>query len=276
MKNSPQSVIFPIISRNHFTKLRTWRSFHLTLSLGEGREEASKFYELLNTICPVLMIFLHAECNQRSMKKYLSLFIVLLIYTASYAASTDTTAVKMRHGKPTKPPVCYLDLSTGINNPSGFLGVDFNICLSNYVTLDGGVGAGTWGNKLFVGAKYYLKAGDRAWAVGGGFSYSSGEENVNLNLNTVNGDKEKVSLSLKSQDDAFIAIYHYWTLGKKYNRFYVDAGKAVDLHTPRFHEDPGYPQLTSDAIQKVKRMAPGDFAGGIMVGLGFSFGLYRK
>lgn len=220
------------------------------------------------------MIFLHKH-NTTSMKKYLITLAILLVTCTTYA-STDTTAVKMRHGKPTKPPVCYLDLSTGINNPSGFFGLDFNICLNSYITLDAGVGPGTWGNKLFVGAKYYLKTAARNWAVGGGFSYSSGEENVNLNLNTVTGNKEKISLSLKPQDDAFLAIYHYWTLGKKYNRFYVDLGKAVDLHAPRFHEDPNYPPLTSDAVQKVKQMAPGYFIGGIMAGVGFSFGLYRK
>jgi len=210
------------------------------------------------------------------MKKYLFSFIALLFCIATYAAPADTTTIKMRHGKPTKPPVCYLDLSTGVNNPSGFLGLDFNICLSNYVTLDAGVGPSTWGNKLFVGAKYYLNTGDRSWAVGGGFSYSSGEENVNLKLNTLAGNDQKVSLSLKSQDDAFIAIYKYWTLGKKYNRFYVDLGKAVDMHVPRFHEAPGYAPLTSDAVQKVKNMAPGDFLGGVMLGVGVSFGLYRK
>jgi len=238
--------------------------------------EGGKFYELINSFYPILMIFLHTQHNQRSMKKYLSLSIALLICTFTYAAPTDTADVIMRHGKPTKPPVCYIDLSTGINNPPGVFGVDFNICLGPAVTLDAGVGPSTWGNKLFVGAKYYLKDAHRSWALGGGFSYSSGEENVNLKLNTVNGDKEKISLSLQPQDDGFVAIYHYWTIGKKYNRFYIDAGKAVDLHTPRFHEDPGYPPLTSDAIQKVQRMAPGNFIHGIMIGTGVSFGLYRK
>ena len=210
------------------------------------------------------------------MKKYFPLFITLLICSGLHAAAQDDTTQTTKHKKPSRPPSCYLGLSTGINNPPGIFGVDFNICLGPAVTLDAGVGPSTWGNKLYAGAKYYLKDAHRSWAVGGGFSYSSGEENVNLKLNTVNGDKETISLSLKPQDDGFIAIYHYWTIGKKYNRFYVDAGKAVDLHTPRFHEDPGYPQLTSDAVSKVKRMAPGDFIGGIMIGTGVSFGLYRK
>ena len=211
------------------------------------------------------------------MKRYLLLFIAFMLHIAAQATNADTTLPQTvtRHKRPSKPPVCYLGLSTGINNSPGIFGVDFNIALGKYVTLDAGAGPSTWGNKLYVGAKYYLKEAHRNWAVGGGLTYNSGVENVNLKLNTVYGYKEKVALSLKPEDNAFVAIYHYWTLGHKYNRFFVDLGKSVALHPPHFHETYGDP-LTDQAKQSVKRLAPGNFIGGMMLGVGVSFGLYRK
>lgn len=211
------------------------------------------------------------------MKKYFLVFIALILYASTKAQQTDTTTHGNgnSHIKPVKPPVCYLGLSTGINNAPGIFGLDFNIRAGNFVTIDAGVGPSTWGNKIYIGAKYYLKENYRGWALGGGITYNSGVESVRLKLNTIYGIREKVSLSLKPEDNAFVAIYHYWTLGKKYNRFYVDLGKSVPLHPPHYHEMYGDP-LTDQAKQNVKQLAPGNFMGGMMVGAGFSFGLYRK
>ena len=214
------------------------------------------------------------------MKKYFLFFIAFLICSGAWAGAADTTISRetkkmMRHTKPVKPPVCYLGLSTGISNAPGIFGLDFNICIGKYITLDAGAGPSTWGNKLYLGAKYYLKQPNRGWAVGGGVTYNSGEENVKLNLSTITGTREKVALTLKPQDDAFLAIYHYWTLGRKYNRFFIDLGKSILLHQPKYHEIYGDP-LTEQANDAVKRLAPGGFLGGFMFGTGFSFGLYRK
>ncbi len=213
------------------------------------------------------------------MKKYLFVFIALILSISTQARQGDTTLAYgnnvTKNRKPAKPPVCYLGLSTGINNAPGVFGLDFNIRLGNFVTLDAGVGPSTWGNKIYAGAKYYLKEAHRGWALGGGLTYNSGVESMKLRLNTIYGTRERVALSLKPKDNAFVAIYHYWTLGRKYNRFYVDLGKSVPLHPPHYHELYGDP-LTDRASQDIKRLAPGNFMGGMMIGAGFSFGLYRK
>ena len=213
------------------------------------------------------------------MKRYFLVLIALIISVGTYATKADTTLPEIRttkHAKPSRPPACYLGLSTGINNAPGYFGLDFNIVLSKFVTLDAGVGPCTWGNKLYVGSKYYLKENHRGWALGGGFTYSSGVENIKLRLNTIYGDRQKVSLALKPEDNLFVAISRYWNLGRKYNRFYVTLGKSVPLQPPHFHEFQGQPPITDQARQNVKRLAPGNFINGIIVGVGFSFGLYRK
>ncbi len=209
------------------------------------------------------------------MKKYLLLVIAVVLWSATFAQQADSvTSHKKKHAKPAKPPVCYIGFSTGVDNPPGVFGLDFNIRVAKFITLDVGAGPGTWGNKLYLGGKYYLKEPHRGWALAGGFTFSSGEENVKLHLSTING-VEKVSMSLKPVDNAFIAVYHYWTLGKKYNRVFVDFGKSVALRPPHYHELYGDP-ITDQARDRIRSLSPGGFLGGLMFGAGLSFGLYRK
>ncbi len=201
------------------------------------------------------------------------------VYVSAYAQQADTTITghspKKKHEMPTKTPACYIGLSTGIDNPSGYFGLDFNIRLGKYITLDVGAGPGTWGNKLYLGGKYYLKENQQGWALSGGFTFSSGQETLNLRLPTINNTTERVALTLKPENNAFIAAYHYWKLGRKHNRFFVDFGKSIALHPEHFHQKNGDP-LTDEARQRVRNLCPGEFLGGLMAGTGFSFALYRK
>ena len=213
------------------------------------------------------------------MNKYLLLLSFLVTCIYGYAQQPDnastSSAKKQRHMMPSKPPVCYIGLSTGIDNPAGVVGLDFNIRVAKYITVDAGAGPGTWGNKLYIGGKYYLKEAHRGWALAGGFTFSSGEENVKLHLSTLYNGTEQVALSLKPEDNAFIAVYHYWDLGKKYNRFFVDFGKSIALRPPHYHEIYGDP-LSDQGKQRVRSLSPGEFLGGLMLGVGVNFGLYRK
>ncbi len=215
--------------------------------------------------------------NSIEMRHYLLVLVALVMCSAAYAQQADTAASpvsKKKHVKPAKPPVCYIGFSSGMNNTTGFLGLDFNIRVNKFVTLDAGAGPSTWGNKLYLGGKYYLQKAHRGWALAGGFSFSSGEENMHVTAATYYGT-ERVHLALRPQTNAFIGVYRYWTLGKKYNRIFVHAGKSIALHPVRFHETYGDP-LTEDAKRQIRNMSPGGFLGGLTLGGGFSFGLYRK
>ena len=209
------------------------------------------------------------------MHKRLLVVISLLLCMHGYAQQADDEPTqkelkkKVRSVKPEKPPVCYIGFSGGINNPAGIVGFDFNIKVANYVTFDGGAGPSTWGNKLYVGAKYYIKPVQRGFALGGGITFNSGQENARIKMETVNG-RQDVKVNLKAQTNAFIAVYHYWNIGRKYNRFFAEVGKSVQLHGAHYHEVYG-PPLTDKSADNIRSIAPG----GLMAGVGFSFALYR-
>jgi len=179
---------------------------------------------------------------------------------------------KKRIERPAKSPACYLGFSGGINNPSGAVGVEFNVQVGKYVTFDCGAGPSTWGNKLFAGGKYYLKQAHRGFAFGGGLTFSSGQENIKISNDHNPRSNDKVIVSLKPQPNAFLAAYHYWNVGRKYNRFFVELGKSVPLHSARYHELPNQQPLSDDAKRLIKILSPG----GMMAGVGFSFGLYHR
>src|SRR3954469_150249 len=71
-------------------------------------------------------------------------------------------------------PGIYITTSTGINNNTAILGFNFELPLSANVTIDGGPGTGTWNNKLYIGAKYYLKPAQRGFAFGTGITHATG------------------------------------------------------------------------------------------------------
>ena len=196
------------------------------------------------------------------------LFIVACFFSSAAFAQEEqqTASAVIRKGI---PPVCYLGVSSGLNNPAGFVGFDINIKLNRYLTLDGGAGTSTWGNKLYSDVKYYLKENQRGFAFAGGFTFNSGLENIKVNMKTVQGT-ERVTLSLKPQPNLFIAFYHYWTVGHKYNRFFVAGGASVRMHPTHFHEIYGDP-LTDNASNNLRRIAPG----GLVACAGFSFALHR-
>lgn len=206
------------------------------------------------------------------MRKYLLALILPFICCVSYGQQRDSIAVINNKSTPAHAgiPTMYLGPSAGINNTPGFIGFDLNLPLGSHVSIDGGMGASTWGNKLFLGGKYYLRKHCRGWALGAGLTFNSGQENRKMKLPTVNG-REDVTLQLKPQTDAFTALYHYWTLGRHNNRFYLDGGWAYKLHSCRYDELYG-DELTGRADTRVRRFAPG----GIMLGTGFSFCIRTK
>ena len=192
---------------------------------------------------------------------------------AAHAQSTgDQTNKKGRHKREhiTTPPVCYVGSGTGINNPSGFLGFDASIPIAKTVTLDGGAGASTWGNKLFVGAKYYLRPYQRGWAFGGGLTFNSGMDDFKPRLDTRYG-RQRVALNLAPQTNIFLGVYHYWTLGRNHNRFYLHFGRSIRLTEVRYTQLAGYP-LTEKSDHVLRTIAPGGF----MAGLGFSFAIHNR
>lgn len=202
--------------------------------------------------------------------------LFLLFYLSSMITASGQQDNKKASNKKeyrSTPPVCYIGFSMGIDNPCGALGFDVNIPLTKTVTLDGGAGTSTWGNKLYVGAKYYLRSPQRGFAFGGGFTFNSGADNVKARLETVYNGRQNVTLSLKSQTNIFLGVYHYWTLGRNNNRFYLELGRSVPLSGIHYEQLNVYGNpINQNSRNIIEMKAPGGF----MAGFGFSFALYNK
>ncbi len=211
------------------------------------------------------------------MKRLTFLAISILICTSAFAQqSAGSSKDKTKHAKAEvksrgRCPLVFLNASSGLNNNTGMLGVGVDFAFAPHGSVDLGIGLGTWGEKAYLGAKYYLKHCHTGWAFGGGVTYSTGEKNFVYNLETVYGNTEPVNLNLLSQTNIFIAAYKYCSVGKRHNRFYLEMGWSVPVTPVSFEQTTGDP-LSDNSVKTVNFISPG----GLIIGAGFSFGVPRK
>ena len=167
-------------------------------------------------------------------------------------------------------PAVYITTSTGINNNTGLLGFSFDVPVSSNVVIDGGVGASTWNSKVYAGVKYYLKPHQRGFAFGTGLTYCTGLYDDKHTLQTIYGANEPIEYNKNPQTNILFAAYRYWTLGRKYNRFYLELGWSVPLTGgDKITQLNGYP-ITANTRSNLAFWAPG----GLILAAGFSFGVH--
>ena len=214
------------------------------------------------------------------MIKYLLIILLAMCCYTGYAQEKRPPSderIMYRHNEEKAmglgtPPFSYIGFSSGLNNPAGAIGFDFDIPVHRYLVLGVGGGFSSWGNKLHLDAKYFFRQHQRGWALGGGFTFNSGDNKfITRPLQTNAGIKEKVSLDLKVQRNVFFAVYHYWNLGRRYNRFFAGLGWSVPLVERKFIQLSG-DNLTNKSAKRIDLFAPG----GPMLSLGFSFGLHHR
>ena len=204
--------------------------------------------------------------------KQLTTTLIALLFCAHSFAQDGT---EKSHYKETKkeytgrPPVLYITTSTGINNNTGLVGVGIDVPVGQKLLLGAGAGISTWGDKIYIGGKYFLRPGHTGWAFGGGVTHNTGLTNFTDNLETVYGNTEQVTLNLNAQTNVFLAAYRYWSIGRKrINKFYLELGWSVPLTGDRFDQTDGDP-ISSNSTATMNLLSPG----GIIVGAGFSFGV---
>lgn len=197
------------------------------------------------------------------MKKIL-LVVALIGFGISAQAQEQAT-------EPTNTPrKFYLGFSTGFNQGTGLIGITGEYLVAKNLTVNGVIGLGTWGFKTTGGLKYYLDYPGK-WAFGVGYSYSSGVDDVPVNLQEdfVQGQSgnQTVNFNLLPASTVNISAIKYFLLGKqKKNRFHLEFGYAIPTSTNRYETDA---MLTSDGTRFMKILQPG----GLLLGAGFSFGL---
>jgi hypothetical protein len=210
------------------------------------------------------------------MRKLILIAITLFAATTVMAQDYDqtiqpTNKVKVKEKRSGSCSNLYIDLSTGLNNNAGLLGVGVDGHVSDAFSINGGVGLlTTWGYKLYLGGKYYFNSCHKGWAIGGGFTYSTGIKDFEPTLETAYGTQEQVRLDLLAQTNFFAAAYKYWNLGRR-NRLYLELGYSAPLSTDKFTQTGGSP-ISKHSSDLMRLISPG----GLIVGLGFSFGTGRR
>lgn len=205
------------------------------------------------------------------MKRFLVVIILMCFFldARSQNALNDTTKnVEKRHSA--KKPFAYIGFSIGLNNPCG-AGFDFDIPVKKYFTIGTGLGFSSWGNKLYIDAKYFLKTNHLGWALAGGIAYNSGVENFAAKYETVKKTTEEIKLNLHPLSTAFLGLFHYVKLGNRNSRLVIGIGYSVRLQQPQYEQVSKSAKLSDNAISKIQKREPGGF----MLGLGFLFGLHH-
>jgi len=203
------------------------------------------------------------------MKKQVLLLVALISCLCASAQDDHViTDPNYRIKKQARCPKLLVDLSTGINNNGGLLGVGLDYHFISDISVQGGVGLlSSWGQKFYGGIKCHLRPCHTGWAFGGGVSYSTGISEYNGRFETVASSSELVSLRFLPQTNVFAAGYRSWYVGRNRNRVALQLGYSVSMTNKK------YEQLSGNTLTKRgAALARSTSPGGIIVGFIFSLG----
>lgn len=194
------------------------------------------------------------------MFKKLLVVVCLLLSTSAYAS---------RYGRGESCPKFYIGISTGLDNPSGLLGVNFDVPVTGSFSLGTGVGLSSWGFKTYGEGRFYFKECNRGWALGAGITYNTGFDNFVSSMPTTIGTTD-VTMNLEPVATAIVSGYHFFNLGRSGHRFHLQLGWSQRLtETP--YEVTSNHTLDADGKTVMNILSPG----GLIFGFGFTFGLGR-
>jgi len=176
------------------------------------------------------------------------------------------------------PSDAYISVGSGINYNTGLLGVQFEKKFADKFSGYIGAGFGTWGDKITVGGRYYFgEALTSAFSFS--YTYVTGSKNVKANLYAVDstnlssqqGKQVTMTYDLNPVSTINFSWLKYWKMGKR-SRFNIELGWSFLLNTVGDNykvNDPVGIKLTDASKAAFNILQPG----GLMVGIGFSFGL---
>lgn len=194
-----------------------------------------------------------------------TLLLLLLV-----ATTITTYAQRGRRGQ--ECPKIYLGLSTGINNTNGLLGVNLDVPVTPTFSLGAGGGLSTWGWKAFFEGRYYFgQACNRGWAIGAGLTYNTGlSQPLEVDQDPNSLGIPPAQVTIEPVPAAFISAYRFFNIGQRGNRFYLQLGWSQRFEDKPYTSNPFRP-LTTDGETVMRILSPG----GVIIGVGFSFGIVR-
>lgn len=186
----------------------------------------------------------------------------LLLCTLIVCAGTTSFAQRERNS--------FLGLSAGINNPAGMIGMRFDTRIAPKLMGTVNLGLG-WGVKTSLGVVYQPKQGS-GWCPFISISHTTGADSIVSKLQVQQASAvvmKDVAADFKPINTLNLGFERQW-IGSKGNRFFLTLGYSFALHNGDVYElyNKAEP-LTKASALGLKLQSPG----GIMVGLGYSFGL---
>lgn len=208
--------------------------------------------------------------------KTLSTHYKILLIGAMIICFTQASYAQDKYAeKEVAVPKMYVSLGTGINYNTGIIGVQFEGKLNNNFSAYGGAGMGTWGNKITLGMRYYYGPSTTS-AISFSYSYVTGASGVKSQLEIIDStasgyqSKKDVTFDANPVSTVNLSWLKYWRMGKK-SRFNIELGYSVALNSNYESnysvKDPV--KLTDVSKAAIKIIQPG----GLIIGIGFSFGL---
>jgi hypothetical protein len=195
----------------------------------------------------------------KAVNRTLLLFAFLLIFS-------QVNAQTATYFEETAAPQFYLGLGTGINSYTALLGISGNYRVAEKLFIEGGLGIGMWGYKTSIGLRYHRNL-LKGLTYGFSFASCSGLKEFTTEMEVQSGAIEEVTMDLSRANTLNLKTGYFWTLGTS-NTFYIDAGYSFALNNQPYKVQDGS-ALSSTSIAVMEILSPG----GILLGLGFTFGL---
>lgn len=165
----------------------------------------------------------------------------------------------------------YFGFSTGVNNAVGLFGPQVDVALTETFSVGTGFGLSSWGYKFYGEGRFYFDECHHGWALGAGVTYNTGLESVTFKDQETRGGRMDVPVQLHPQTNVMLSAYRFFNLGRSgRNRWHLQLGASIPTSKKKFTQLDG-PQLSGTPTQSLKAASPG----GLVVGLGFSFGAGR-
>jgi len=192
------------------------------------------------------------------------LLVILFLSSTLYLSAQNKYSYE-RYLRPDSLPKFALGVGTGINNFTALIGPSVNFRVVKLLSLQGGLGLGGWGYKVsgglilntsYKGGLYF----------GAGYSYSPGENNLQMSLPLQSGTTQTVHLDYLAAGTINLKAGYSFRMGKV-NTFYLECGYAIPMQATAWKVTDGS-ALASAATETLNILQPG----GIILGLGFTFG----
>lgn len=205
--------------------------------------------------------------KQRSTAMMKPLFTLVLVSALTISTSHIVSAQYLEPNPSADNPTFYLDLSTGLDNHTGIIGLAALFPFTEKVGLRTGIGLGAWGTKFGIGLKFENRL-SKGWGAGIGYSHCPGMDDIDLTMTDQTGATREVNFDLLQVGSINFTLNHNWVFRNK-NIFFIEFGYATPTGGEEFYRINDGSTLTPEEELVMNIIRPG----GVILALGFKFAI---